>query len=322
MNAPDLSVDREISISRVYDAPRSLVFQMFADCRHLANWWGPRGFSLTTHAMDFRVGGVWRFVMHGPDGRDYDNVINYTEIRPNELIAWRHGGDRAGAGPVDFTVTVRFAEAPGGKTRMDWKMVFASNAVRDMLIRENGADEGAVGTTTRLEEALLEAQADADEAFMLTRTFKAPRERVFEAWTKADHLMKWFGPVGFPLCHSEPDLSPGAVYLYGMRSANGQEMWGRWVVREVIPPRSIVFVQSFSDPQRNITRAPFSNDWPLEVLTTIRFEEPSPGQTTIVMRSLPLNASPAERAMFKSMHASMTGGWGGTLKQLEAFLAP
>ena len=70
----DLTQDpKVISGSRLFDAPRSLVFEAWTDPKHLAHWWGPNGFSLTTHSFDFRAGGVWRFVMHGPDGRDYQN---------------------------------------------------------------------------------------------------------------------------------------------------------------------------------------------------------------------------------------------------------
>jgi uncharacterized protein YndB with AHSA1/START domain len=75
-NSIDLDSDpRSIIGSRVLDAPRELVFKAFTDPQHLAAWWGPDGFSLTTHSFDFRVGGVWRFVMHGPDGRDYQNRV-------------------------------------------------------------------------------------------------------------------------------------------------------------------------------------------------------------------------------------------------------
>ena len=72
----DLAQDpRSIIGTRVFDAPRELVFSAFTDPKHLAEWWGPNGFTTTTHAFDLRPGGKWRFVMHGPDGRDYQNLI-------------------------------------------------------------------------------------------------------------------------------------------------------------------------------------------------------------------------------------------------------
>ena len=76
---PD-TADREIVVMRLFDAPRELVFAAWTDPKHLAQWWGPTGFSTTTRSIDIRSGGVWRFVMHGPDGRDYENRITYVEI--------------------------------------------------------------------------------------------------------------------------------------------------------------------------------------------------------------------------------------------------
>jgi uncharacterized protein YndB with AHSA1/START domain len=73
----DLEQDpRSIIGTRLLDALRKLVFAAWTDPKHLAQWWGPNGFTTTTHAFDFRPGGVWRFVMHGPDGRDYQNRPN------------------------------------------------------------------------------------------------------------------------------------------------------------------------------------------------------------------------------------------------------
>ena len=79
--------DREIIITRIIDAPRELVFEAFTEVRHLSQWWGPEGFGTTTRSFDFRVGGAWDFVMHGPDGTDYQEFITWTEIAPPERIA-------------------------------------------------------------------------------------------------------------------------------------------------------------------------------------------------------------------------------------------
>src|SRR5262249_61508148 len=88
------TADREIVISRVIDAPRELVFEAFTEVRHLSQWWGPDGFTTTTRAFEFRAGGEWDFVMHGPDGTDYQEGITWTEIGLPERIALRHGGGR------------------------------------------------------------------------------------------------------------------------------------------------------------------------------------------------------------------------------------
>src|SRR6201984_2566238 len=92
--AQSATADREIVISRVIDAPRELVFEAFTEVRHLSRWWGPKGFTTTTRAFEFRVGGEWVFVMHGPDGTDYQEGISWTEIAPPERIGLAHGASR------------------------------------------------------------------------------------------------------------------------------------------------------------------------------------------------------------------------------------
>jgi uncharacterized protein YndB with AHSA1/START domain len=139
---------RSIVGSRVFDAPRDLVFSAFTDPKHLAQWWGPNGFTTTTHAFDFRPGGIWRFVMHGPDGRDYQNRVTYDEIVPPERIVYHHGGGDD-VEPVQFTTTVTFEDL-GDKTRVIWHGRFPTAAERDRVIKEYGADKGLVQTMARL----------------------------------------------------------------------------------------------------------------------------------------------------------------------------
>ena len=146
----DLEQDpRSIIGSRVFDAPRELVFAAFTDPNHLAAWWGPDGFSLTTHSFDFRVGGVWRFVMHGPDGRDYQNRVTYDEIVAPERLVYRHGGGDD-VEPVQFTQTLTFKDLGDGQTRLTWHGTFPSAEERARVIKEYGADKGLAQTMARL----------------------------------------------------------------------------------------------------------------------------------------------------------------------------
>lgn len=104
---PDTS-DREIVITRVVDAPRALVWQAWTDPQHVVKWWGPRGFSDTTKKHDFRVGGVWEHVMHGPDGANYPNKSTFKAIVPLESITFTHGGGREDGPGASFTATWTF----------------------------------------------------------------------------------------------------------------------------------------------------------------------------------------------------------------------
>jgi uncharacterized protein YndB with AHSA1/START domain len=147
-NSLDLESDpRSIIGVREFEAPRDLVFSAWTDPRHLAQWWGPNGFTTTTHSFDLRPGGVWRFVMHGPDGRDYQNRITFDEVMPPERIVYRHGGDDVE--PVQFKTTVIFEDI-GGRTRMTWRGDFPSADERNRVIKEYQADQGLAQTMARL----------------------------------------------------------------------------------------------------------------------------------------------------------------------------
>src|SRR4249919_39102 len=113
--------DREIVISRVISARRELVFEAFTEVRHLSRWWGPEGFTTTTRSFEFRVGGAWDFVMHGPDRTDYQEWITWTEIVPPERIALRHGESRADPNAFESVLTFELA---GEQTRIVMHTVF------------------------------------------------------------------------------------------------------------------------------------------------------------------------------------------------------
>lgn len=140
--------DREIITTRRLDAPRQLVFDAFTRPEHLARWWGPTGFTLTTHEFDFRAGGAWRFVMHGPDGTDYRNEMRFVEIVRPERIVYSHT-----TGPK-FEMTVTFDDDGRGATLLTMRHRFATATERDETIRVFNAAEGAKQTLARLAEFL------------------------------------------------------------------------------------------------------------------------------------------------------------------------
>jgi uncharacterized protein YndB with AHSA1/START domain len=143
---------------------------------------------------------------------------------------------------------------------------------------------------------------------------------VFKVWTEREHLMQWFGPKGFTMSTAKMDLRPGGTFHFCLLSPDGKEMWGKFAYREIVSPERIVWVNSFSDKDGNITRHPMTPVWPLEMLTTVMFDEHA-GQTTVTIRWLPLNATEQERQAFESMRPSMNQGWTGTFEQLADYLA-
>jgi uncharacterized protein YndB with AHSA1/START domain len=161
----------------------------------------------------------------------------------------------------------------------------------------------------------------SDPVFTITRVFDAPRELVYDLWTDQKHLLQWFGPKGFTRVPGiVAEFRPGGTYHYGMRTPDGQEMWGKWVFRELKRPERLVMVQSFSDAKVGLSRHPMAPTWPLEMLSETTFEDLG-GKTRLGLRIMPHNASPEETKTFAAAFASMEQGWGGTMEQLIPYLA-
>jgi uncharacterized protein YndB with AHSA1/START domain len=141
------TADREILISRVIHAPRELVFEAFTEVRHLSQWWGPEGFTTSTRAFEFRSGGTWDFVMHGPDGTDYQEWISWSEIDPPARIALRHGAFRDD--PDAFESVLTFAPE-GAATRLEMRTVFPTEQLRADAVEKYHAIEGGQQTLSHL----------------------------------------------------------------------------------------------------------------------------------------------------------------------------
>lgn len=142
------TADREIRATRVFDAPRDLVFRMWTEPEHIIHWWGPNGFTNTFEQFDLKPGGVWRFIMHGPDGTDYPNLIVFLEVVRPEKLVYRHGSELEDH-PGDFHVTVLFSEQ-NGKTTLEMTMLFQTVEQRNDTVEKYGAVEGLKQTMDRL----------------------------------------------------------------------------------------------------------------------------------------------------------------------------
>jgi uncharacterized protein YndB with AHSA1/START domain len=173
-----------------------------------------------------------------------------------------------------------------------------------------------------MESAMSETrQARADEDFVISRVFDAPRDLMWEVFTDPEHMKQWWGPKGFSVVVSKIDLRVGGTYHYQLKAPDGSPMWGRFVYREIVPPERIVLVSSFSDEAGGVTRHPMAPVWPLEMLSTFTFEALPDGRTRFTVRWAPHNATAQERNAFDEGRGSMTQGWSGTMEQLGAYLA-
>lgn len=310
------TADREIVTTRLINAPRELVWEAWTNPARLAVWWGPRGFTTTTHTMDFRVGGRWRYTMHGPDGTDYPNLVAYREIVKPERIVYNHSGEDEFS-DIRFHSTVTF-ETQGAKTKVTLRAVFPTQEERDRVSEKSGAVEGGKQTLERLDE---HTAIMAGPVLEITRLLNAPRELVWKAWTEKDRLAQWWGPKGSTIEVVNQSAEPGGIFHYRMQMG-AMEMWGKFVYRDVIPPQFLVYVSSFSDPQGGLTRAPFGGDfthWPMEILTMLTLTEEA-GKTKLTLVSTPINATEEERTTFVKNQPNVRQGFAGTFDQLEAYL--
>jgi uncharacterized protein YndB with AHSA1/START domain len=152
------AIDRQIVLTRFLEAPRERVFEVWTSPEHLAAWWGPNGFSLTTHEIDVRPGGSWRFTMHGPDGVDHPNRLTYEEIVRPELLVYRHDGLPEDEDP-SFRGTVTFDDF-GGLTILTMRNVFQTTAARDETVEKYDAVDGGNQTLDRLVAYVVKARHD------------------------------------------------------------------------------------------------------------------------------------------------------------------
>jgi uncharacterized protein YndB with AHSA1/START domain len=262
------TADREITITREFDAPRELVYRLWTDAEHVSNWWGPRGFTTTTRQMDVRPEGIWIFTMHSPDGTDYANRIVYREVVEPERLVYDHfAGDEVAP---HFHAVITFDEA-GDKTRITLHSIFPTDEQFSIALA-HGAVAGANQTLERFGEQLSQSTAKRPtlHELFITRIFDAPRELVYEAFTNPEHAMQWMGPRGFTATHFEQDARPGGKWracLHQTGEWNNQsypDLWQGGVFKKIEPPERLVYTFAWEGQGCQPTR---------ETLINIHFTE-------------------------------------------------
>lgn len=311
------SKSNEIQITRVYDAPVKLVWDAWTDPKKAAKWWGPRGFTITTHSKDLRPGGIWHYTMHGPDGTDYPNKTVYHEVEKYSRLVYDHGGydERA---PL-FRVTVNFSESKG-KTTMEMTMTLPTAEAAEQtkkFIKQAGGN----ATWDRLAEYLAE-ENEGKNRFVINRSFEAPISTIFEMWTNPEHLSKWIPPTGFRMEFFKTDIKPGGSTFYMMTNGSGITFYGRSHYKEIMKPNRIVYTQEFCDEKGNLSRHPMAPTWPAEMLTVVTFAEEGPNQTRITVTTDPYGEATREEVeTFLAARPGMTQGWTGSFDKLEDLLS-
>jgi len=305
-----------IALTRVYDAPLQAVWEAWTVPEEIAQWWGPRGFTLTTHSRDLRVGGHWHYTMHGSDGTDYENTTQYLEVEPQARLVYDHGGhqDR----PPLFRATVLFTEQDG-RTRLDLSFAFATPEVAAEMhgfIRKAGGES----TWDRLAEHVGKRRT-GQETFVINRSFDAPIAEVFDAWTDPAQLARWLPPAGSQMRFIRADIAPGGSAFFVIAGEHGT-MHVRSDYLEVDPPRRIVYLQQFCDEHERPSPHPGAETFPGTLLTTVTLAEEGSESTRVTVTMAPQGSlTDVELAAFVQERGGMTQGWSGSFDALEALFA-
>ena len=309
------SKSNEIRITRVYDAPVQAVWDAWTDPDQVAQWWGPRGFTLTTHSKDLRPGGTWNYTMHGPDGVDYPNSTHYLEVDECAKLVYDHGANDDQ--PPLFRVTVLFSEN-NGKTKMEMRMALPTPEAAEQT-RKFIKGAGGDATWDRLAE-YLEKTSSGKEQFVINRSFDAPLDLMFEMWTNPKHFSQWLPPTGFTMQFIKADIRPGGKSFYSMSGGN-VKMYGRVEYLQIAKPDRIVYTQQFCDEHENIARHPMAPTWPETMLTTVRLSEEGPNKTRVTVTWEPHGATTREELeTFIKSKGGMTQGWTGSFDKLDDYI--
>ena len=308
--------DNELRLVRVFNAPVKLVWEAWTDEKHIGNWWGPRGFTLTSKSKDVRPGGKWIYTMHGPDGVDWPNIATYHEVEEYSKLVYDHGATETT--DALFRVTVTF-EQVGNQTVMDMVMAVASAEVAKQM-QQHIKDAGGNGTWDRLGEYLEKKQSERD-IFIINRTFNANQATLFELWTNPKHLSKWMAPTGASMDILHADVKEGGALHYSMRNADESHMFGKFNYRTIRANDLLIYTQNFCDESGSTCKPPFAPTWPDAMLTTVSFASEGPDETRITLKwEVDGPATNVERATFSEAKAGMTAGWTGSFDKLDALI--
>jgi len=311
-------------ITRVFDAPREVVFRAWVTPEYFARWFGPSEGEVPHCTNDARVGGAVHFCVRTPQADIWAKCI-YKELRPPERIVWEtcfsdpegNRVDRPGF-PRETRIEVAF-EDMGGRTKLTIRQTGLERDQGEVKGWNDGLDRLAdlIGNSGRSKFT-----RPSERQWQITRRFEAPRDLVFRAWTDPKHLAKWWGPKGFsnPVCEMDP--RPGGAYRIVMRSPDGQEYPMRGRVVEVKPPERFAFTidtgehpEKWKEEMKQLGARDTVPGHP-QVEVAVTFEEAAGGTRVRIVSTF---GSAADVEAHLKMGAAQ--GWAQSLDRLEDLLA-
>ena len=292
---------QDLSITRIFDAPRELVWKAWTEPEHLKKWWGPKHFTAPVIKNDLRVGGKYLYCMHGPDGRDYWSTGVYREIVPLERLAVTDSfADKKGKvvpasqygmigdWPIELVVTMTLEDLHG-KTKM--------------ILHHSGIPEGMMRDLTRTGwsesfDKLAESIVAGDrtriiaepgkQEVVITRVFDAPRDLVFLTLLDRSLVAHWWGPGRFTTIVDKMDARPGGSWRFINRDAAGIDFAFHGVYHDILAPERIVDTFEFEGMPGHVS------------LETCTLEDVN-GRTRLTVRSVYQSVQDRDSALSSGM---------------------
>ena len=235
-------IARELTLVRIFDAPRELVFKLWTEPHHLAQWWGPRGFTNPVCELDARAGGGIRVDMRAPEGTVYPMGGAIQEIVPPQRLVFTTTA-HAGSDGEPFLVnlnTVTFDDLDG-KTKLTLyvRVVKAEQPGAEGALA--GMDQGWSESFERLLDLAAAATGFADRHIVATRLLDAPRDLVWKTWTDPKHVAPWWGPKGFTSTIQEMNVRPGGTWRLVMHGPDGTDYPNENLYVEIVKPQLLVY---------------------------------------------------------------------------------
>ncbi len=307
-----LPSDTEILMTRMFDAPREMVFAAMTKPEHITRWWGPRISTFDTCEIDVRPGGTWRYVINLPGGQQMTFTGIFHEITPPERLFCTECFHAPQFGNPEWQTTMTLEDC-GGKTKMTSRVVHPSKQNRDGHFN-SGMEQGAAETFDRLDDLLAGRPTGPDPAdnpmekeLEITRVFDAPRELVYRAWTEPEHMTQWWGPGVFTNHSCELDVRPGGAWQIVMRSPDGTDFRCEGIYSEVVKPERLVFTNDAVD---------HTGKRLLQGFTTVTFAEQG-GKTKLTLQTRAVGLVDFAPMMLRGMEA----GWNQSLDSLATHLS-
>lgn len=290
------TTENTLQLRRTFDAPRERVWRAFTDSAQLEAWFVPAGMTAEVEANELEPGGSMTITWTDGDNRIV-NAGQYIEVIENERLV-----SAEPIGSDELRLTYEFRDVDDG-TEVTIIQEFPDQV-------PDGAGEGWAGMLDNLSAKLADDATGFDPSdfdMTIERTFDAPRDAVWNAWTEPNEVAAWWGPEHFTVPHCELDVRPGGVYQIHMEAPDGTIYPDEGIIKAVDEPERLVFVsQVFEDDDGNFQ---------MEVEHTATFEDRG-DRTGFRLESSVLSATPEMRMHLDGMEA----GWTGSFDKLDEYL--